>query len=70
MTTLGVKPLDEGTWPDVARVVEKHNCVRDGCWCLGFHPEGMDGRSVLGSFLHSGTLAVFEHQGFTLTSRL
>jgi GNAT superfamily N-acetyltransferase len=32
-----VKPLSNKTWPDFARLVEKHNGVRGGCWCIGFH---------------------------------
>jgi GNAT superfamily N-acetyltransferase len=33
------KPLDETTWPDFARLVEKHNGVWGGCWCMSFHLE-------------------------------
>ncbi len=44
MTSFGVRPLDEATWPDFARLVEKHNGVWGGCWCMAFHPEGV-GRS-------------------------
>ena len=36
-----VKPLDKSTWPDFARLIEKHNGVWGGCWCMGFHPEGV-----------------------------
>lgn len=34
--------LDESSWPDFARLVEKHNGVWGGCWCMGFHrkPDG------------------------------
>ncbi|MDR6290234.1 GNAT superfamily N-acetyltransferase [Inquilinus ginsengisoli] len=35
-----VKPLDESTWPAFADLVERHNGVWGGCWCLNFHPEG------------------------------
>lgn len=35
----GVKFLDETTWVDFARLVERHNGVWGGCWCLGFHQE-------------------------------
>lgn len=35
-----MRPLDESTWPDFARLVERHNGVWGGCWCMGFHPEG------------------------------
>jgi GNAT superfamily N-acetyltransferase len=42
------KPLDESTWPDFARLVEKHNGVWGGCWCMAFHEEGVGrGKSVL-----------------------
>jgi len=40
MTGLVVKPLDPATWPDFARLVEKHNGVWGGCWCIAFHAEG------------------------------
>jgi GNAT superfamily N-acetyltransferase len=36
-----VRPLDESTWPDFARLVESQNGVWGGCWCMGFHPEGV-----------------------------
>ncbi len=36
-----VRPLDELTWPDFARLVERHNGVWGGCWCMGFHAEGV-----------------------------
>jgi hypothetical protein len=35
------RPLDAETWPDFARLVEAHNGVWGGCWCMGFHPEGV-----------------------------
>jgi ribosomal protein S18 acetylase RimI-like enzyme len=35
-----VRPLDEATWPDFARLVERHNGVWGGCWCIAFHAEG------------------------------
>ena len=42
MSDFIVKPLDESTWPDFARLVEKHNGVWGGCWCISFHPEGYE----------------------------
>ncbi|HKT56798.1 MAG TPA: GNAT family N-acetyltransferase [Microbacterium sp.] len=33
--------LTEATWPDFARLVEANNGVWGGCWCMGFHPEGV-----------------------------
>ena len=44
MTSLDVRPLDPSTWPEFAGLVERHNGVWGGCWCMGFHPEGV-GRS-------------------------
>jgi len=41
VTDLTVKPLDGSTWPDFADLVERHNGVWGGCWCMGFHPEGV-----------------------------
>lgn len=33
--------LTEDTWPDFAQLVETNNGVWGGCWCMGFHPEGV-----------------------------
>jgi GNAT superfamily N-acetyltransferase len=41
MTGFRARPLDETTWPDFARLVERHNGVWGGCWCMGFHVEGV-----------------------------
>jgi len=30
------------TWDDFAALVEAHNGVWGGCWCMGFHPEGFE----------------------------
>jgi ribosomal protein S18 acetylase RimI-like enzyme len=35
-----VKPLNESTWADFASLVERHNGVWGGCWCIAFHAEG------------------------------
>jgi GNAT superfamily N-acetyltransferase len=37
LTGFHVKPLDGTTWPDFARLVEKHDGVWGGCWCMSFH---------------------------------
>jgi GNAT superfamily N-acetyltransferase len=42
MTCFSVKPLDETTWEDFARLVERHKGIWGGCWCLEFHPEGAE----------------------------
>jgi GNAT superfamily N-acetyltransferase len=38
---LTVKALDATTWPDFARLVEKHNGVWGGCWWMAFQSEGV-----------------------------
>jgi ribosomal protein S18 acetylase RimI-like enzyme len=40
MPSYTTRPLDAGTWPDFARLVEAHDGVWGGCWCMGFHPKG------------------------------
>ena len=41
MSDFSVKCLDESTWPDFARLVEKNNGIWGGCWCMAFHQEGV-----------------------------
>jgi GNAT superfamily N-acetyltransferase len=41
MASLTVKPLDRSTWPHFAELVERHNGVWGGCWCMAFHAEGV-----------------------------
>ncbi len=36
-----VKALDESTWASFAALVEHHNGIFGGCWCMGFHSEGV-----------------------------
>ena len=44
---LEVRGLDGATWPDFVRVMEKHNGVWGGCWCVAFHPiEGDSDRTI------------------------
>ena len=33
--------LTSDTWDDFAALVEANNGVWGGCWCMGFHPEGL-----------------------------
>jgi len=35
--SLTSKPLSPATWPAFARLVEKHNGIFGGCWCISFH---------------------------------
>ncbi len=41
MSGLSTQPLDESTWQAFAQLVERHNGVWGGCWCMAFHPEGV-----------------------------
>jgi ribosomal protein S18 acetylase RimI-like enzyme len=36
-----VRALGETTWQDFARLVEDHDGVWGGCWCMAFHSEGV-----------------------------
>jgi GNAT superfamily N-acetyltransferase len=36
-----IKPLEESTWPAFAELVEANNGVFGGCWCMGFHKQGL-----------------------------
>ncbi|HEV8104914.1 MAG TPA: GNAT family N-acetyltransferase [Gaiellaceae bacterium] len=40
-TTYTIKALDETTWDAFSALVEHNNGVFGGCWCMGFHPEGV-----------------------------
>jgi GNAT superfamily N-acetyltransferase len=37
-----VTELNETTWPAFAALVERHNGVWGGCWCMGFHDKSED----------------------------
>lgn len=41
MAGFSTRPLDVTTWPAFAALVERHNGVWGGCWCMAFHPEGI-----------------------------
>jgi GNAT superfamily N-acetyltransferase len=40
------RPLTPETWADFAALVEANNGVWGGCWCIGFHPEGISNDST------------------------
>jgi hypothetical protein len=42
MSHFTVKPLSPATWSAFAALVERHNGVWGGCWCMEFHPEGKE----------------------------
>jgi len=39
MATHTVLPLGVDTWDAYAALIERHNGVWGGCWCLAFHPQ-------------------------------
>ena len=39
--TFKTRMLTPETWDDFAALVEVNNGVWGGCWCMGFHPEGV-----------------------------
>lgn len=42
MSGFVVKALSPATWSDFAALVERHNGVWGGCWCMEFHPDGKE----------------------------
>jgi len=36
-----IRALDERTWDAFAALVERNGGIFGGCWCMGFHPEGV-----------------------------
>ena len=40
--TCTTRLLGPDTWDDFAALVEANNGVWGGCWCMGFHPEGLE----------------------------
>jgi len=43
-----VAALDESIWAAFAGLVERNNGVFGGCWCMGFHPEGVGKETTAG----------------------
>jgi GNAT superfamily N-acetyltransferase len=41
VSELRVRALASATWSDFADLVERNNGVWGGCWCMGFHVEGV-----------------------------
>jgi GNAT superfamily N-acetyltransferase len=35
-----IRPLAPDTWDAFAGLVERHNGIFGGCWCIWFHPDG------------------------------
>jgi GNAT superfamily N-acetyltransferase len=38
--TFEISPLTAETWPAFDTLVERHNGIFGGCWCIWFHPDG------------------------------
>jgi hypothetical protein len=47
MTQYTTRLLTPNTWADFAALVEANNGVWGGCWCIGFHPEGISKDSTV-----------------------
>src|SRR5712691_3108568 len=74
-----VRELGRVTWPDLMRIMEKHNGVWGGCWCVAFHvkPAGSDQtaassrayneRLVRANQSHAGL--VYEGVGYPIATR-
>lgn len=45
MTSYTTRLLTDETWGDFAGLVEANGGVWGGCWCMGFHVEGLKGSS-------------------------
>ena len=48
--SLTSKPLSPDTWPAFARLVEKHNGIFGGCWCISFHLEPGENKRWAGKY--------------------
>jgi len=44
------QPLSPETWPAFARLVEKHNGIFGGCWCISFHLGPDDGKRTAAEY--------------------
>src|SRR5688572_8885016 len=38
-TAYDIRPLTTETWPAFDALVERHNGIFGGCWCIWFHPD-------------------------------
>lgn len=69
--TYTTRLVTSNTWDDFAVLVEKHNGVWGGCWCMAFHPEGVrnakspeDNRTAKRAHVDRGTChQVLVHSG-------
>jgi GNAT superfamily N-acetyltransferase len=40
--TYEVRPLTPETWPAFDALVQRHNGIFGGCWCIWFHPDSVE----------------------------
>lgn len=55
------RPFAEDTWDDFARLVVANNGVWGGCWCMGFHSDGLtrnpaENRAAKQAHVRAGTV--------------
>jgi ribosomal protein S18 acetylase RimI-like enzyme len=48
--TLSSQPLSSATWPAFARLVEKHDGIFGGCWCISFQLEPGENKRWAGRY--------------------
>ena len=48
--TLTSKPLSPATWTAFSRLVEKHNGIFGGCWCISFHLQPGENKEYAGRY--------------------
>ena len=48
--SLTSKPLSPVTWPAFAQLVEKHNGIFGGCWCISFHLDPLGEKQPASSY--------------------
>lgn len=46
MCAYTVRALGKSTWPAFAELVERNNGIFGGCWCMGMHPERVEGETA------------------------
>lgn len=53
-------PLSPDTWPAFARLVEKHNGIFGGCWCISFHLGPDEGKRTAAQYRSMKQARVWE----------
>ena len=49
MARFAIRELGRETWPDFERIMEKHNGVWGGCWCVAYHAKPDDSKGAVPS---------------------